>query len=133
MKLDVMCYCHRLPRVNGARISHYKGSSVTIIPRHWLNFCEYEIGKKKIGKLIGATGAILDTEQNLVNVRIGIKVDGSDDIPLVLNNVAVVRRYTPYIILGTTDLRNGSPNLDLYFRKDFKCDALIQKTRIFSN
>ena len=39
-----------------------------------------------------------------------MKVDGNDDIPLILKDVTVARRYTPYIILGTTDLRKGSSN-----------------------
>ena len=90
------------------RISHYQGSSVTIIPRHLLNYSEYEIGKKNNKRLSGVTGAKLDTEQNLVNVRIAVKVDGSDDIPLILADVTVDKRKTPYIILGTPDLRKGS-------------------------
>ena len=93
--------------------------SLKRILRHYntsllVKFFEYEIGKKNTRRLTGATGAKLDTEQNLVNVRIAMKVDGNDDIPLILKNVTVSRRCTPYIIIGTTDLRKGSSNIRYY-------------------
>ena len=84
-----------------------EGSSVTIIPRYWLNFCDYDIGSRNNAKLSGVTGARLGVEQYLVNARIVMKNDGND-IPLLLTNVTVSRRYSPVIILGTSDLRNGS-------------------------
>lgn len=93
------------------KISHREGSSVTIIPRQWLYFCDYEIGGRNTTQLIGATGAKLVTEPHLVNARIVMKVDGKNDIPLHLMNVFVTRRNSPYIILGTRDLRNGSKGI----------------------
>ena len=93
------------------KISHREGSSVTIIPRQWLNLCDYEVGRRNTTQLIGATGARLVTEQHLVNARIVMKVDGKNDIPLQLMNVFVTRRNSPYIILGTPDLRNGSQRI----------------------
>ena len=92
-------------------ISHREGSSVTIIPRQWLNFCDYEVGRRSTTQLTGATGARLVTEQHLVNARIVMKVDGKNDIPLQLMNVFVTRRNSPYIILRTRDLRNGSKGI----------------------
>ena len=97
--------------INLSKISHNKGSSVTIIPRFWLNFCEYEVGDRNTTQLTGVTGASLATEQYLVNARIVMKVDDNNDIPLLLTDVIVARRYSPYIILGTPVLRIGSQNI----------------------
>ena len=77
-----------------------------------LNFCDYEVGQKKSKKLTGLTGAKFETEQNLVNVRIMMKVNGSDDIPLILSDVTVAKRNMSYIILGTPDLRKGSSKIN---------------------
>jgi len=84
---------------------------VTIIPRYWLNFCEYAVGDRNTTQLTGVTGASLVTEQYLVNARIIMKVDDNHDIPLLLTDVIVARRYSPYIILGTPVLRIGSQNI----------------------
>ena len=84
---------------------------MTIIPRYWLNFCEYAVGDRNTTQLTGVTGASLVTEQYLVNARIVMKVDDNHDIPLLSTDVIVARRHSPYIILGTPVLRIGSQNI----------------------
>ena len=69
------------------------------------------MGDRNTTQLTGVTGASLVTEQYLVNARIVMKVDDNNDIPLLLTDVIVARRYSPYIILGTPVLRIGSQNI----------------------
>ena len=44
-----------------------------------------------------------------MNVRIVMRNGGNNDISLLLTDVTVARRYLPYIVLGTPDLRKRPP------------------------